>query len=33
MVTHNTHITESADRAFHVRLKGGTSEVSVVSSS
>jgi DNA repair exonuclease SbcCD ATPase subunit len=33
MVTHNTHLTESADRAFHVRLTGGKSEVTVVSTS
>ncbi len=27
LVTHNTHLTESADLAYHVRLSGGRSEV------
>lgn len=27
LVTHNTHLTESADSAYHVRLTGGKSEV------
>ncbi|SFJ25026.1 ATPase [Thermoflavimicrobium dichotomicum] len=27
MVTHNTHLTESADQAFFVRLTGGKSEI------
>jgi DNA repair exonuclease SbcCD ATPase subunit len=27
LVTHNTHLTEAADLAYHVRLSGGRSEV------
>ena len=27
LVTHNQHLTESANQAYHVRLTGGKSEV------
>lgn len=30
MVTHNTHLSESADQAYHVRLRGGESEVTLL---
>lgn len=30
MVTHNTHLSESADQAYHVRLRSGESEVTPV---
>jgi DNA repair exonuclease SbcCD ATPase subunit len=32
LVTHNTHLTESADMAYYVRLVGGKSEVEMISS-